>query len=563
MTATQSISKGVFKFNAIITSYETIRQDKPFFGAVRWEYLIVDEAHRLKNTNSKVLGDMRQISFDHLTLLTGTPLQNNTQELWTLLNFLDPVSFSSLNHFLDDFGDLKDSSQVAKLQEILKGILLRRMKDDVEKGLAPKEETIIEVELTTLQKKYYRAIYEHNIGFLRKGLQNSNAPSLLNVMMELRKCCNHPYLVKGVEEKNTSPDMPRDEAYNLLIHASGKLVLIDKLLPRLKSEGHKVLIFSQMIRVLDILSEYLDFRGYSHERLDGRIRGNERQQSIDRFCKKDSDKFVFLLCTRAGGLGINLQVADTVIIFDSDWNPQNDVQAMARAHRIGQEKLVKVYRLVTRNTYEKFMFERASKKLGLDQVLIFFSLSFSLYSYSLFFILYSCIIETSLSFSLLYNICSILSQAVLQKMKSEDGENEDSAKGLSSKQLSAKDVDTLLKYGAYGAINDNDEAERSFVEADIEQILQHSSVVVHGASAADTALSSFSKASFVADQSALDLNVDDPNFWQKLMPEVVVKNPNILEEGYFLFLFFLFIFLHFFVFLFSFSFHQFSFFSFF
>uniref|UniRef100_A0A3B5AB69 Helicase C-terminal domain-containing protein n=1 Tax=Stegastes partitus TaxID=144197 RepID=A0A3B5AB69_9TELE len=252
--------------------------------------------------------------------------------------------------------------QVKKLQAILKPMMLRRLKDDVEKNLAPKEETIIEVELTNIQKKYYRAILEKNFSFLSKGANQHNMPNLINTMMELRKCCNHPYLITG--------ERAHEQELQAMIQAAGKLVLIDKLLPKLLAGGHKVLVFSQMVRCLDILEDYLIQRRYTYERIDGRVRGNLRQAAIDRFCKPDSDRFVFLLCTRAGGLGINLTAADTCIIFDSDWNPQNDLQAQARCHRIGQSKAVKVYRLITRNSYEREMFDKASLKLGLDKAVL-------------------------------------------------------------------------------------------------------------------------------------------------------------------------------------------------
>ncbi|VDK31213.1 unnamed protein product [Dibothriocephalus latus] len=222
---------------------------------------------------------------------------------------------------------------------------------------------------------------ERNFSFLCKGTTGTNMPNLMNVMMELRKCCNHPFLIKGAEEAIHNEERAAAEAdpnstyneeqamFNALLNASGKLVLIHKLLPKLKAGGHKVLIFSQMIRVLDILEDYMVHQGFSFERIDGRIHGLLRQEAIDRFCS-DPDKFVFLLCTKAGGLGINLTAADVVIIYDSDWNPQNDLQAQARCHRIGQQKMVKVYRLITRNTYEREMFDRASLKLGLDRAVL-------------------------------------------------------------------------------------------------------------------------------------------------------------------------------------------------
>uniref|UniRef100_A0A803TKE9 DNA helicase n=1 Tax=Anolis carolinensis TaxID=28377 RepID=A0A803TKE9_ANOCA len=367
---------GVFKFHVVITTFEMILADCPELKKIQWRCVIIDEAHRLKNRNCKLLEGLKLMCLEHKVLLTGTPLQNSVEELFSLLNFLEPQQFPSETAFLEEFGDLKTEEQVKKLQSLLKPMMLRRLKDDVEKNLAPKQETIIEVELTNIQKKYYRAILEKNFSFLSKGANQHNMPNLINTMMELRKCCNHPYLINGAEEKiledfrkTHSPDA-LDFQLQAMIQAAGKLVLIDKLLPKLIAGGHKVLIFSQMVRCLDILEDYLIQRRYTYERIDGRVRGNLRQAAIDRFCKPDSDRFVFLLCTRAGGLGINLTAADTCIIFDSDWNPQNDLQAQARCHRIGQSKAVKVYRLITRNSYEREMFDKASLKLGLDKAVL-------------------------------------------------------------------------------------------------------------------------------------------------------------------------------------------------
>jgi chromodomain-helicase-DNA-binding protein 7 len=302
-------------------------------------------------------------------LLTGTPIQNSTEELWTLLNYIAPFDFYSLDQFMEKFGNLKDSSQVEELQEAIRPYVLRRMKENVEKSIPPKEETIIDIELTTLQKQYYRAIYEKNRNFLSRGCEKSNIPRLINIEMELRKCCNHPWLIKGVEDKEVDPHAPNDVYCQKTVEASGKMVLLDKLLPKLRSEGHRVLICSQMRQVLDILEFYVEYKGrcfdcrshpfvfftfpsnlpfsefdrilgYAYERLDGHTHGNDRQRAIDAFSREGSDRFIFLLSTRAGGVGLNLTAADTVIIFDSDWNPQQDVQAQARVHRIGQQSRV-------------------------------------------------------------------------------------------------------------------------------------------------------------------------------------------------------------------------------
>jgi SNF2 family DNA or RNA helicase len=170
---------------------------------------------------------------------------------------------------------------------------------------------------------------------------------MVNTMIELRKCCIHPWLLKGAEEQILSElnaEHSEEMQQRALIQSSGKMVLIDKLLKKLKAGGHKVLIFSQMTKCLDLIQEYLRYKKWGYERIDGSVRGEYRQASIDRFSAPDSESFVFLLCTRAGGVGINLTAADTCIIFDSDWNPQNDLQAQSRCHRIGQKKSVKIYR---------------------------------------------------------------------------------------------------------------------------------------------------------------------------------------------------------------------------
>lgn len=464
----------LYKMEVLITTYECIITDIMDLKDISWRACVIDEAHRLKNQNCKLLEGLKLLEIEARLLLSGTPLQNNITELFSLLSFLEPLQFNSIAEFNKDFGDMQNEGQVVKLQALLKPLMLRRMKEDVEKSLKPKEETIVEVELTNIQKKYYRGILEKNFSFLQKSGAN-NVPSLMNTMMELRKCCIHPYLLNGAEDQIQGDYMARkndfsdedDLYFKALVHASGKMVLLDKLLPKLKTNGHRVLIFSQMVKMLDILEDYLIRRKYPFERIDGRIRGNLRQAAIDRYCRPDSDRFVFLLCTKAGGLGINLVAADTCIIYDSDWNPQNDLQAQARCHRIGQTKMVKIYRLVTKNTYEREMFDRAGLKLGLDK-------------------------------------------AVLQSMNTD---LKDGAKTLGgAAALTKQEVEDLLKKGAYGALMDDENAGDKFCEEDIEDILlKRSQVITH----AEEKGSTFSKATFSSADTDKDISIDDPDFWKK------------------------------------------------
>jgi SNF2 family DNA or RNA helicase len=353
-----------YKMQVVITTPETcLLSDDPKefrprkeLANVHWDMLVVDEAHKLKNYNSRVTITLREeFKYSNTLLLTGTPLQNNVEELWTLLNFVDDQFFHSVDEFIAEFGELKESKQLEKLQANLSPYLLKREKENVETSVPPKEEVIIEVELTAPQKQYYRALYENNKSFLCRSSAASkrNGPSLTNLAMELRKCCNHPFLIRGAEDELTkhfrqkirdeqaAATAARAEQLKLgqplspvlktpryileqecIVESSGKLILLDKLLPKLRADGHKVLIFSQFRIMLDVLQDYIELRAFTYERIDGAITGKRRQQAIDKYSMPNSPIFLMLLSTRAGGVGINLTAADTVIIFDSDWNPQ-------------------------------------------------------------------------------------------------------------------------------------------------------------------------------------------------------------------------------------------------
>uniref|UniRef100_A0A8C4V4A7 Chromodomain helicase DNA binding protein 5 n=1 Tax=Falco tinnunculus TaxID=100819 RepID=A0A8C4V4A7_FALTI len=311
---------------------------------------------------------LNSYKIDYKLLLTGTPLQNNLEELFHLLNFLTPERFNNLEGFLEEFADISKEDQIKKLHDLLGPHMLRRLKADVFKNMPAKTELIVRVELSQMQKKYYKFILTRNFEALNsKG--GGNQVSLLNIMMDLKKCCNHPYLfpVAAVE----APVLPNGSYDgNSLVKSSGKLMLLQKMLKKLRDGGHRVLIFSQMTKMLDLLEDFLEYEGYKYERIDGGITGGLRQEAIDRFNAPGAQQFCFLLSTRAGGLGINLATADTVIIYDSDWNPHNDIQAFSRAHRIGQNKKVMIYRFVTRASVEERITQVAKRKMMLTHLVV-------------------------------------------------------------------------------------------------------------------------------------------------------------------------------------------------
>jgi len=445
--------------NAFVTSFNIAMNDTAFLAKVKWMYVVVDEGHRLKNMNCKLIRSLKLYDCANKLLLTGTPLQNNLDELWSLLNFIMGEIFDDLRVFKSWFSAtdmhtnkdeadriLKQEQQnniLSTLHQILTPFLLRRVKADVDLRIPPKKEVLVYCPMTEEQREYYQtdiqsikalvnkgtereaeeqaeAAEEKGRGkrkkanidyaaFFGEGEENNGEISedeflrqvekvqqmreqmsyggstagltaygssgadrtaevrmcLKNHMMDLRKTTNHPYLIKypltedGVFYKS-------DEA---MVDICGKLKVLDQMLKELMKRGHKVLLFSQMTRMLDILGDYLNHRGLRFARLDGAMSFVDRQDNIDTF-SSDPDVNVFLLSTRAGGLGINLTAADTVIIYDSDWNPQQDLQAQDRAHRIGQTKPVMIYRLVTANTLDEKIVERAAAKRRLEKLII-------------------------------------------------------------------------------------------------------------------------------------------------------------------------------------------------
>ncbi|KAM9482671.1 chromodomain-helicase-DNA-binding protein 1-like [Clarias gariepinus] len=345
-----------------LTYYQTCQSDASILKRWKWNMLVVDEAQRLKNENSKLYQALTEFSLGFRLLLTGTPIQNNLQEVYSLLSFIQPDVFppDASTEFVRAYTDVQTQSSTAKeLHQVLQPFLLRRVKAEVETELPKKIELVVYHGMSALQKKFYKAILMKDLTVF--GSNQGNENRLLNILMQLRKCVAHPYLFKGVEPEPF-------EIGEHLVEASGKLTLLDPMLAHLFKEGHRVLLFSQMTSMLDIVQDYLEYRGYSYERLDGSVRGEERFVAVNNF--KAEDVFIFLLSTKAGGVGLTLTAADTVIFLDSDFNPQNDVQAAARAHRIGQKRPVKVIRLLARDTVEEIIYSRAVSKLNLTNTVI-------------------------------------------------------------------------------------------------------------------------------------------------------------------------------------------------
>ena len=362
--------------DVVVTTYEMAKSQETSrtIAMVWWRYLVIDEGHVIKNDGSLISQAVRRIHFAHALLLTGTPLQNNLHELWSLLNFLYPEVFASSDAFDEAFElnkNVVDNAKLAAASSLLQPFMLRRTKEEVEKGMPPKLETTISCPLSEMQLFWYKRLLLRESGLL-KILEQQNAEKaasggtdwkrLSSLLMQLRKCCNHPFLFQGVSA--TSDDAYEEE----LIHGSGKFQLLDRLLAKLFEKGHRVVLFSQFTSTLDLLGDFLHYRNYKFCRLDGSTNRVQRTVDINAFNMIGSSKFVFLMSTRAGGLGINCQTADTCILFDSDWNPQVDLQAMARVHRIGQTKVVHLYRLVSRGTVEERIVQRAEKKLYLDKM---------------------------------------------------------------------------------------------------------------------------------------------------------------------------------------------------
>eukprot|EP01064_Diplonema_japonicum_P033085 TRINITY_DN6441_c1_g1_i1.p1 TRINITY_DN6441_c1_g1~~TRINITY_DN6441_c1_g1_i1.p1 ORF type:complete len:1853 (+),score=450.05 TRINITY_DN6441_c1_g1_i1:50-5560(+) len=462
------------KFDLLVTTYEWMQKDSARFNSIHWGATVIDEGHRLKNEDASLFKMLSPMKSEHRVVLTGTPVQNNITELYSLLKYLDPTIVPKRAEKFTEMYTPMTAENLETLFALLGPRLLRREKENVEKSIPPKVEILVKVGLTKYQKEVYKQVINKNRTLLEGGKVK---PAHKNVCMELRKVCNHPWLRDNAENDylqrhgfSGTGTAPLDFVMRHMVSCSGKLQFLDKLLEKFRKEGERVLLFSQFVIVLNLITDYLEWKGYPFETLSGNTASFERQRAVDRFQDPKSDSFLFLISTRAGGCGINLTSATKVIIYDSDWNPQNDLQAQARCHRIGQKKEVEVYRVLTENTYEERMFDVASQKLGLDRV--------------------------------------VLSAA-------DAGDTTTTT----TMGLSTKEIERVLRHGAYDLYKNDDEEEEEVNEG-IDQILERSKKIVHGAKdntsgPAVRGLAGFSKVKFAGEE----INDDDPDFWTKVLPE--------------------------------------------
>lgn len=462
------------KAHVVITSYEAAADpdERKFFKSVPWQGLIVDEGQRLKSDKTILYSALKALKIPFRLLLTGTPLQNNARELFNLLQFLDD-SFDA-EDLEREYTDMTESN-IRRLHDLIRPYILRRTKAQVLTFLPPMAQIILPVSMSVVQKKTYTSILAKNPELLQAlfkrkpgELASKERASLSNILMQLRKCLCHPYIYnRDIEETN----LASTTLHRNLIDASAKLQLLDVLLPKLKEGGHRVLIFSQFLDMLTILEDFLDGLGLRCNRLDGNCDSLEKQKRIDQFNQPDSELFAFLLSTRAGGVGINLATADTVIILDPDFNPHQDIQALSRAHRIGQTKKVLCFQLMTRHSAEEKIMQIGRKKMALDHV-------------------------------------------VVDQLDADDVEE--------------RDLEGILRHGAAELFSDSDEqALIRYDEASVSKLLDRTQIENTKTGGDDSAESQFSFARVWANESgALEETLNttpeqapDPSVWDKILKE--------------------------------------------
>ncbi|KAI9813596.1 MAG: hypothetical protein M1827_003665 [Pycnora praestabilis] len=457
----------------VVTSYDAAANDdcRRFFRSVPWAGLIVDEGQRLKNDKSLLYEALRALDAPFRVLLTGTPLQNNARELFNLLQFLDKsINASALEA---EYADLTQEN-VPRLREFIKPFFLRRTKANVLNFLPPMAQIIIPVTMSLVQKKLYRSILAKNPELIKSifGREKHTVKerhNLNNILMQLRKCLCHPFVYsQAIEERSSNTTV----SHRNLVEASSKLQLLEIMLPKLREGGHRVLIFSQFLDMLDMIEDFLDGLELPFHRLDGNVSSLQKQRRIDEFNAPDSPLFAFLLSTRAGGVGINLATADTVIIMDPDFNPYQDIQALSRAHRIGQKNKVLVFQLMTRDSAEEKIVQIGRKKMALDHVLI-------------------------------------------EQMDAEDD--------------AGMDLESVLRHGAAALFEDNSDRDIKYDSASVDKLLDRSQAENTQAGEDKSAESTFSYARIWAnDQGRLEDDLEDtetkqrapdPTMWDKILKD--------------------------------------------
>ncbi|KAI1631728.1 PHD/FYVE-zinc-finger like domain-containing protein [Biscogniauxia mediterranea] len=361
--------KAGMKAHVVIMSYEAAANVKSVFNSVKWVGLIVDEGQRLKNEDTQLYRSLQDMNIPCRILLTGTPLQNNKRELFNLLQFIDPKR--NAEELDMKYAELTKEN-LPELHSIIRPYFLRRTKAQVLKFLPPMAQIILPVTMTVLQEKLSKSIISRNTSLIhaiisKQRIKAGERKSLNNILADLRQCLCHPFCFSADVEDKT---VDAEQMHRNLVEASPKLLLLNIMLPKLKERGHRVLIFSQFLHCLTIIEDFLTGLGLPHERIDGSLSALEKQKRIDAFNAPDSPLFAMLLSTRAGGVGINLATADTVIIYDPDFNPHQDIQALSRAHRIGQKHKVLCFQLMTKSTVEEKIMQIGRKKMALDHALI-------------------------------------------------------------------------------------------------------------------------------------------------------------------------------------------------
>ncbi|KAL9088542.1 MAG: hypothetical protein Q9159_003032 [Coniocarpon cinnabarinum] len=461
------------KAHVVVTSYEAAADDssRRFFKSVPWQGLIVDEGQRLKSDRTNLYGALSQLKIQYIVLLTGTPLQNNPRELFNLLQFLD-ANFNAEELELE-YSELTKEN-IPQLHNMIRPFFLRRTKAEVLTFLPPMGQIIVPVSMSVLQKKLYKSILAKNGDLIKaifseKAVAKAERTNLSNILMQLRKCLCHPFVYsQDIEERVTDHGL----SHRNLVEAGSKLELLSILLPKLKARGHRVLIFSQFLNMLDIIEDFLNGMGMMFERLDGTISAMQKQKRIDKFNAPDSELFAFLLSTRAGGIGINLATADTVIILDPDFNPHQDIQALSRAHRIGQKKKVLCFQLMTRASAEEKIVQIGRRKMALDHVLI-------------------------------------------DQMDAEDDSN--------------LDLESIIKHGAAELLEEDSTKELKYDSESVEKLLDRSQIEESKTGEDQSAESQFSFARVWAndnesladsiEESDGEARAPDPGVWEKILQE--------------------------------------------